>query len=147
MLPADDDVVELTRLIWETAVGLRAEGRTGADAESFDVRLSVDITGGWEGTVSLSMPGDLARAAAAAMLAVPADAVPPAEVRDAALELANMIGGNVKGILPGPSQLSLPRLEHAAEASEAEGDVRRLWFESGGKSFSVTVIRRSGGST
>ncbi len=147
MLPADEDVAELTRLIWETVLGLAVEGGSDVASESIDLRLSVDITGGWEGTVSLAMPGALARSAAAAMLEVPEDQVPPDELHDAALELANMIGGNVKGILPGPSALSLPRLERVERAVDPGGDARRLWFESGGKSFSVTVVRRSGGST
>ena len=32
----------------------------------------------------------------------------PAEINDAIGEVANMIGGNVKALMPAPSQLSLP---------------------------------------
>jgi hypothetical protein len=43
------------------------------------------------------MPKDLAVSAAAAMIGVPEEDVPPGELRDAVGELANMLGGNVKG--------------------------------------------------
>lgn len=143
MLPAEDDVVELTRLIWETVLGLAVEGPLGEGGDTLDVSLSVDISGNWEGTVSLAMPRALARSAAAAMLSVPEDEVPPNELRDAVGELANMIGGNVKGILPGPNRLSLPHAPTGEDAARAPREAKRLWFESGGKTFSVTVARRS----
>jgi chemotaxis protein CheX len=143
MLPAEDDVAELTRAIWETVLGLAVEGPFERGGDQLDLSLSVDITGSWEGTVSLSMPKDLAVSAAAVMIGVPEEDVPPGELRDAVGELANMLGGNVKGILPGTNKLSLPRVE-VVPAPPAIGAVeaRRLWFESGGKSFSVTVARR-----
>lgn len=143
MLPAEEDVAELTRAIWETVLGLAVEGPFDREADQLDLSLSVDISGSWEGTVSLAMPQSLAVSAAAAMLAVPEEDVPPAELRDAVGELANMLGGNVKGILPGLNRLSLPRVERIEEVGAVGAvEARRLWFESGGKSFSVTVARR-----
>ena len=36
------------------------------------------------------------------------DEASPEEVRDLLGEMANLVGGNIKGMLPGPSRLSLP---------------------------------------
>jgi chemotaxis protein CheX len=46
--------------------------------------------------------------AATIMLQQEAGAIAPADVQDAAAELANIVGGSIKSILPGPSTLSLP---------------------------------------
>jgi chemotaxis protein CheX len=49
-----------------------------------------------------------ARNVAAALLGVDLDDVTPEDVRDALGELANIIGGNVKSLMPEPAALSLP---------------------------------------
>ena len=58
----------------------------------------------------LALSSDIARASAANMLQLAVDDVTPGDQQDAAAELVNMIGGNVKGLLPGPSFLSLPTI-------------------------------------
>lgn len=71
---------------------------------------AVQIAGEWTGSVVLAMSPEMARASAAAMLGLdPAD-VSESDLRDVAAELTNMIGGNVKSLLPGPSYLSLPSI-------------------------------------
>ena len=62
------------------------------------------------GSVVLGLSPQLARDAAAAMLQLPAESVTIADQQDVAAELANMIGGNLKSLLPGPSFLSLPTI-------------------------------------
>lgn len=49
---------------------------------------------------------------ARALLALgPQDAVAPDDLRDALGEVANVIGGNIKGLLPQPGSLTLPVVE------------------------------------
>jgi chemotaxis protein CheX len=71
---------------------------------------TVQIAGKWTGSVVLALSSDIARASAANMLQLAVDDVTPGDQQDAAAELVNMIGGNVKGLLPGPSFLSLPTI-------------------------------------
>ena len=76
---------------------------------------TIQITGAFRGAVILSVPHSVAAAAAAAMFALELSAVSEAEERDALGELTNMIGGHVKSMVPGPSQLALPAVVPGAE--------------------------------
>ena len=81
-----------------------------ATAEQEPLLTSVQIAGEWTGSIVLAMSPALARASAAAMLALEPQEVGEADLRDVSAELTNMIGGNVKSLLPGPSYLSLPTI-------------------------------------
>jgi chemotaxis protein CheX len=67
---------------------------------------SVTISGAWEGAVLFELCPGLDRLLAAAMFQ--AEKLGEDDVGDAIGELANIIGGNVKGLLLEPSRLSLP---------------------------------------
>lgn len=71
---------------------------------------SVHLAGQWTGSVVLGLSREVAAESAAAMLQVPRDTVTTIDQHDVASELANMIGGNLKSMLPGPSFLSLPTI-------------------------------------
>ena len=143
MLPSEEVVSELTRIVWSTMLGLDAEeGHEPAEAAAFVT--SVDISGAWEGTVSISFTRELAQRVTAAMLASDLADATAADVSDVMRELANVVGGNVKGLFPGPCALSIPRLEPAVAAAST-GTGSRSWFECGGQPFSVTVLERDGG--
>ena len=69
----------------------------------------VTVTGEWHGLVTIEMGDTVARRLTAQMLALPADEPPvDADIADAVGEVVNMVGGNVKSLMPGPSSLSLP---------------------------------------
>jgi chemotaxis protein CheX len=100
----------------------------------------VRISGGWHGTVTVTCDQALAGRIAAAML----DRAPAgdAEVADAMGEVANMTGGNVKALLPGPSVLSLPEVAGGAVAAGPPPGrvVSRLAFAIDSAPLVVTVI-------
>lgn len=68
----------------------------------------VQISGEWTGAVLLQTSLNFATQAAANLLAMQIEDVQYEDREDAMAELANMIGGQIKGILPGPAYLSLP---------------------------------------
>jgi len=136
MIPEREVVSELTRLVWSTMLGLDVEDRD-APGDDGEITTSVDIRGAWEGTVSITFDRALARRLAAAMFACAEGETTPAEVTDALGELVNMVGGNVKGLLPGPCQLSVPRVDDAPPAGG-----RAQWFDCGGQPFVVAVRER-----
>ncbi|HEV7823467.1 MAG TPA: chemotaxis protein CheX [Mycobacteriales bacterium] len=72
------------------------------------VAASVSITGGWSGHVVFGCSESASRIAAAHLLMMSEDELADADIADAVGELANMIGGNIKSLLPGPSALTLP---------------------------------------
>jgi chemotaxis protein CheX len=71
----------------------------------------VEISGGFSGTVVVELSRPLARKVAAALFGMELDQVTEAEVVDAVGEVVNILGGNLKALLPGPSTLSLPRVD------------------------------------
>lgn len=70
---------------------------------------TISIGGTWTATLAVTMANDLVAQFASALLACPSDELDPADVADAFGELANVVGGNVKGLIEDASAtLSLP---------------------------------------
>jgi chemotaxis protein CheX len=106
-----DDVRAVTGDVWEACLAFHGEPLTEGTGRPFvgEVeRALVRITGDWCGAVTLEMSSDAATTAARLMLE--ADDVDADEVADAVGELVNIIGGNIKSLLPTPSRLSLPQV-------------------------------------
>lgn len=111
------DVAEITNSVWETLLEKTLiEQAGGAIAPSTGAQ--VRIGGAWEGRVCLKMSLDLARAVTAHIFAIPEDEVDDELIADAVRELANIVSGNIKSLLPDPSELGLPE-----PAGEVEGEI------------------------
>jgi chemotaxis protein CheX len=110
LFATDEQIAGITQDVWNSFTGkVLGSADDEAVAGSDDVTVgSVAVTGEWRGYVLLACPTQLARTAASAMFDVPADQLTDDEVADALGELTNMIGGNVKSLLPGPGRLSIP---------------------------------------
>jgi chemotaxis protein CheX len=119
LLATDEQIVGITQDVWDSFTGRPVDAAPGAAAlDGGDVAVGrVTVTGGWRGCVLLACPTRLARTAAAAMFDRPAGTLTDGEVADALGELTNMIGGNVKSLLPGPTRLSLPAVTLGAPAT------------------------------
>jgi chemotaxis protein CheX len=100
------------------------------------VHAVVAVDGPWNGTVRVSAPGRLAARCAAAMLDIPLDVVDEATARDAFGELANVVGGNLKSLMPPVCHLSLPSFE---PTQPAEPGALSLAFDCTGDPLVVTV--------
>jgi chemotaxis protein CheX len=77
----------------------------------------VHISGTWNGTVLLMCSEHFGRKAAAIMLGVSERNVTLSDVHDAIAELANIIAGGIKCVLPAPSSLSLPTVTYGSHYS------------------------------
>jgi len=105
----DEEILGITRDVWESFTGRAIDVADGQARPGGDVTVGcVTVTGAWQGSVRLACPARLARMAASAMFDRPADALDDQEVADALGELTNMVGGNIKSLIPGPSRLSMP---------------------------------------
>jgi hypothetical protein len=92
-------------LVGEDEVLVQLPGEVPADVLS----SWVEVTGPWTGTVVLSTGRATAEELARCLLKEHAPPVLDDEdVADALGEMANVVGGNIKGVLPPPSALSLP---------------------------------------
>jgi len=84
---------------------------------------AVSIHGGWTGTVTIELSAKVAQSLTSMMLMMEPDEIDDAEIADAVGELVNMIGGNIKSLMPGPSALTLPvvaagRAAHSSDLVE-----------------------------
>lgn len=142
----ENDLTELTGGVWEAFLGLPAEpAASGLVDDGPFYTSSVAISGGWEGSVRLVIPSGLARSAAAAMFDIVPDELGADEVVDAVGELANIIGGNLKGMVEAPCTLSLPMVAVGSDYSvSAPGArlVRSVTLRSAGAVFEVAVHTR-----
>jgi chemotaxis protein CheX len=111
--PSMHDVVALAQEVWASFLGPEEPLLEGAPiGESAPViSATVSVTGGWAGTISLHVPESLARDVTTSMLGGITD-FEDADVSDAIGELVNVIGGQIKSLMPGPSVLSLPVVAH-----------------------------------
>lgn len=111
--PTTVDLVEITERVWQTyldphrANPLRP-GRVVGSHE--DMIATVSITGGWRGHVVLTSSPGAARRAAATLLSVAPHAVSAENMFDVLGELANIVGGGIKGVLPPGCSSSLPQV-------------------------------------
>jgi CheY-specific phosphatase CheX len=143
----DDDIKDIARTIWSTLFELPLEDADAAPLGPESIVTScVQIDGAWQGAVVLQCPLTLARTLTAAMFQ--ADAAPELdEVHDALGELANMLGGNVKALLPGPSRISLPAVAVGSDyhmSVVGTNAVTSLAFTCDGHPLRVTLLQQSG---
>jgi CheY-specific phosphatase CheX len=108
---ADTDIVQIVSLIWQAVLGMECVPVTDVPEPSkTTMAVCVHVTGSWQGAVVLGCSEDFAANAAAIMFNLPSDDRNSTDMQDAIAELTNMIGGNIKGLLPvtDACQLSLP---------------------------------------
>lgn len=95
---------------------------SAATGDSHPLQANVAIAGAWSGCVALSLSSGLIQAAASKMLKCDPSELTSEDQQEVASEIANMIGGNLKSILPAPSVLSIPQIVTAeAGCGHAEG--------------------------
>jgi hypothetical protein len=102
----------------------------------------VHVAGPWNGIVVLTCGRSTAEQLSRELLKEHAPPVIEDEdIEDALGELANVVGGNVKAVLPGPSALGLPEVGSAPAAGPDTCRVDLLWR---GQSLSISVQGSSG---
>lgn len=105
--PSLTDVHMVIEEVWGTFLGTEDPLLPAAPGElEAGWSAAVTVSGAWEGMISIEVPTVMAEEVTRRMLAV--DETPDEDVADAVGELVNMIGGNIKSLMPGPSVLSLP---------------------------------------
>lgn len=144
MPPLEEQIAEITRMVFDTVLGLEAVPAAGAAPAADDAGMlagAVQISGAFEGTVTVSCTTALASHAAAILFDVPDGAATESDTRDALSELVNITGGNLKPLVPGPSKLSLPQI--ASGSGTGDGKLLgRVRFDCMGQPVEV-VLRQT----
>jgi len=125
---SDDDLFALAETVWISVLGLELGRGDEVDGKIGETTITscVQITGDWEGAVTVECSPSLATKLAGAMFQMGADDLSEDEIRDAMGEIANMTGGNVKGMAPGVNTLALPTVTEGEEGAMSITRTRRL---------------------
>jgi chemotaxis protein CheX len=111
--PTEDDLKVIAEQVWSSYLDLDGSSPLlpiPHDKPASDVTASVSVTGAWRGHVLVSCSEAAAKHVGAALMGIEYDEVVEEDVADALGELANIIGGNIKSLLPEPCALSLPHV-------------------------------------
>jgi len=125
----EDDLAEMVEQVWLSYLdpeGVSPLVPTGDQDQPSEVHSSVSISGSWTGHVVYASSTEAARKAAAAFLAMDAAEVSQEDVSDVLGELANIVGGNVKAMLPAGCFLSLPQVVLAPESATKYPNAERV---------------------
>jgi chemotaxis protein CheX len=142
---AFNDIVVIAQDIWASFLDLPLEP---VPADTVDIS-AMPMVGGvvtvheaWSGAVQLECSADFAALAAKRMFAA-AGGVTQLELDDALGELTNMIGGNIKSLLPAPSHLSLPSVVHSIGLASIPGftPLSRVAFLAAAEPIFITIWR------
>ena len=129
MTIAEDEIRQSVEDLWASVLGLAIEPRQGPgfpDSSPGLLTGCVEISGAWQGAVTLDCGPGLARQAAAIMFGVEPVDTSYDQVRDALGELTNILGGQVKALLPEPCRLSLPAVAPRADYAFGRPDAKVL---------------------
>lgn len=141
VLPTAADLDKIAGQVWAAFLDDGSEVVVQGPTEDAEVAASVAIVGAYEGHVIVACTRDSARAVASALFAIADDDVTADDVSDALGELANVLGGNVKSILPGPSKMSLPTVAPTAHRQwPGTNEVCRTVLAWNGNTFTVSLL-------
>jgi chemotaxis protein CheX len=141
--PTAEELLSIADMVWASYLDPVGEHPLEVDpvpgTSVTDVVATVAISGAWDGRVLLSFSPLAAKRATAALMGVEeADEVSDEDVTDSVGELANIVGGSVKSLMPQPTVLSLPAVSHGA-FPELGGEVCRLTGAWMGEPVSIAV--------
>ena len=112
-VPSVADLTEMVEQVWMSYLdpeGIDPLIPSEEEHGESEVHSSVAITGSWQGAVGFGSSQAAARNIAAAFLQMEPGEVSEEDLADVLGEMANIIGGNVKSLLPQPCALSLPQV-------------------------------------
>lgn len=119
-------------------------GDESAALKTYPVLAAVYFAGDWRGAVLLALEPGLAFSMTEMLMGVERPKQVDADVRDAIGEIAHMIAGNLKPILPGEADLSAPTVVEGADFQVnivGPNAASRLDFASPGGALSVTLVQ------
>ncbi len=142
----EEEIEEYAKFAWST---LNLE--VTSSKEPFDINsensitANIQINGKWQGVVALMIGHDLAQQLAVKMFSMEPGQVSDEEVNDALSEMINIIGGNLKSLLPQPNQLSLPLVDLQGNGLQFPftEQLSQVVFDCMGKKFMVTIHQSS----
>jgi len=112
------EVAEIVNNVWQSLLEFEIEliDEPGPLSRSqWALTGCIQITGAWRGAITATCGESLGRQIAGAMMGMSPEEVSPEDLSDSIGEIINMVGGNVKALLPSPCQLSLPSVTSGSQ--------------------------------
>lgn len=145
-----EELTQYTQFTWTSILEVDVEETHEEFEENTetDINACVLISGAWKGMVVMSFHINLARAVAKKMFDLKNEKPTDEELRDSVGEMINMIGGNLKALVPQPSFLSLPIVSMKGHSLyfPCTKEVCKTVFNCKGQQFRVTVLESNEGS-
>lgn len=139
-------ICELAETIWSSMLGLTLTPLAEGSRQVFEGDIvigCIQITGTWQGALTFQCSGNLARTATSIMFDMPVEEADSDLIQDAVGEITNMLGGNLKGLLPGPSSLSMPAVAEGRSFTLGVCQsqvVEQVSFDCDGEPVLITVL-------
>jgi chemotaxis protein CheX len=150
MKPDENQIRSIVRDVWSTQLGLTIEDL--AERPSLDhtktITAAIHITGDYRGCVRLECSRALVLKSASIMFGQPETELARDDEIDVIGELANVVTGNIKALVPGNNSLSLPTIIDGSDYEVFTLDVKTVddyWFALDGEAMIVTVVEHGGG--
>jgi chemotaxis protein CheX len=138
----DADIQAITESVWQAILGLEIAPCPPPDEVTADALIGrVAVVGAWHGTMVVACPLALARRVGAIMFGLEPEVATVEQARDAVSEITNMIGGNLKALLPEPCQLLFPEVSCGSAPLDPAGGhpIARVGFACEAEVFSVAI--------
>ena len=153
----EDAINGIVSTVWDSVLGIQVEpenplavfshhdGDSPAD-HAHTYAGVVQISGAWDGAVTVQCSAKAARHAARTMFGLSDEDVSLSDLQDALGELTNMTGGNIKALLPETCYLGLPVVVEGVDYRfrlPGSAPVRRSTFKAGDELIVVTMLERA----
>ncbi len=149
MRPDDQALTQSVATMWSSLLGDEVKPGPQIPASQSPPGMltsCIHITGAWNGAVMLDCAMPIARQAAATLFGVDLSQITLEQIRDAVGELANIVSGRVKELLPEPCHLSLPAVTQGTDyvfRVLTSRVVAHLAFTCQGAPLQVILVERS----
>jgi len=145
MNPDESQIRSIVRSVWSTQLGLEIQDVEGPvqPSPSQTLTAAIHISGDYHGGIRLECSRAVVRRAASIMFDLPAERLTDDDERDVIGELANVVTGNIKALIPGTNSISLPTIVDGSDYHVSTLDVRSsadFSFTLDGESMTVTVM-------
>ena len=139
-----DGIAETTISVFQTMLGATVELLERApDLSTSEITAAVYYAGDWKGALLLECSTGQALEWISRQLGIPADSALSDDIRDGLGELANVLAGNLKPLLPRGVGLSMPSVVEGTDYGLhlCGGNLfERLDFSDGNNPFRVTLV-------
>lgn len=142
------DITRVLESIWESVLTreIQYSGTTATPQSEAVLAACIQISGAWNGVVTLHCSRALARQVAEMMFGLEGDSVAKEDMNDSLGELVNMVGGGVKSLLPETCVLSLPTVVEGDDFTisiPGTSLVQQAAFQSQGEPVLVALFEKN----